>query len=236
MTHDFLLEIAVESVSYALAAQRAGAHRIELCADLSVGGLTPPREMLRQARTALTIPIFSMIRPRSGDFLYSETEFRAMKDSIQAAKEEGVNGIVLGVLDQQNRVDIKRTMQLVYAALPLPVTFHRAFDATPDPVRALEQVYAAGARRILTSGGVADILQGLPNLKQYKAASSGRVGIVACGRLLPENFVQVRLALDEPSLGTPEYHAALRTHFSGSDRPSPHEFERLVSQLLSDKA
>jgi copper homeostasis protein len=228
MSDDFLLEIAVESVDYAVAAQRAGAHRIELCADLSVEGVTPSREMIRQARAALSIPIFSMIRPRAGDHCYSDAEFNAMKAEILVAKEEGVNGVVLGVLDQEHRVDIKRTMQLVYAALPLPVTFHRAFDETPDPLRALEEVYAAGARRILSSGGAADIVDGLPNLKKYKAAAAGRVTIVACGRLLPEKLGRVREAL-----GKGEFHAGLRSHFSKSHRPTPEEFEQLVSQLLN---
>jgi copper homeostasis protein len=228
MSDNFLLEIAVESVDYALAAQRAGAHRIELCADLYVGGLTPPREMLRQAREAIHLPIFSMIRPRGGNFRYTDAEFSEMKASIRAAKEEGMNGVVLGVLDKENHVDIRRTMQMVNDALPLPVTFHRAFDETPGQARALEEVYAAGAHRILSSGGASDILQGLPQLQKLNAASAGRITLVACGRLLPENFSQVRQAL-----GPGEYHAGLRTHFTRFGQPTPQQFQQLVARLLS---
>src|SRR5262245_11694858 len=126
MAQKLLLEISVDGVEKAVAADRGGADRIELCADLSVGGLTPSRELLRSAREKVHIPIYSMIRPRAGDFLYSDAEFTVMERSIAVAAECGMDGVVLGVLKKNHRIDVARTRRLVDLARPLPVTFHRA--------------------------------------------------------------------------------------------------------------
>ena len=155
----FLLEIAVESLPAAQAAQRAGADRIELCANLSQGGLTPTAELMRQVRASLHIPIFAMIRPRPGNFLYTDPEFATMQSQISQARDLAMNGVVLGILTASHHIDIRRTAQLVAQARPLPVTFHRAFDealrnsAYPDLFAALNDVIATGATRLLTSGG-----------------------------------------------------------------------------------
>src|SRR5215472_4878922 len=130
MTRKYLLEISVDGVEKAAAAERGGADRIELCADLSVGGLTPSRELLHAVRDKVNIPIYSMIRPRAGDFVYSDAEFAGMERSIAVATECGMDGVVLGVLKKSRRIDIVRTRRLVDLARPLPVTFHRAFDET----------------------------------------------------------------------------------------------------------
>src|SRR5215472_1172494 len=127
MTRKLLLEISVDGVEKAGAAERGGAGRIELCADLSVGGLTPSRELLRGVRERVHIPLYSMIRPRAGNFVYYESEFSAMERSIAVAAESGMDGVVLGALKKDRRVDILRTRRLVDLARPLPVTFHRAF-------------------------------------------------------------------------------------------------------------
>ncbi len=123
-----LLEISVETLEGALAAERGGADRMELCAELSLGGVTPGADLLRAVRAQVRIPIFSMVRPRAGDFVYSSAEFAEMKRAIADAKESGMDGVVLGVLTKKHRVDIERTQELVEMAKPLPVTYHRAFD------------------------------------------------------------------------------------------------------------
>src|SRR5215470_1998400 len=160
MTRKYLLEISVDGVEKAVAAERGGAGRIELCADLSVGGLTPSRELLRGVRERVHIPIYSMIRPRAGNFIYSDSEFSEMERSIAVAGECGMDGVVLGILKKNHRVDMARTRRLVDLARPLPVTLHRAFDETPDLKRALEAVIQTGAARILTSASAQTALQG----------------------------------------------------------------------------
>src|SRR5882762_6710809 len=148
-----LLEISVENVEAALAAERGGANRIELCEDLSVGGVTPGADLVSAVRAEVRLAIFVMIRPRAGDFLYSGAEFAEMQRSITGAKESGMDGVVLGVLTKDLRVDVERTRELAELAKPLPVTFHRAFDEAADLRQALEEVIQTGAHRILTAGG-----------------------------------------------------------------------------------
>ena len=153
MNRKYILEISIESLEAALAAERGGADRVELCDNLSLGGLTPSTELMRTVRAQVRIPIFVMIRARAGDFVYSDTELTQMKRSIAEAKESGMDGVVLGILTKDRRVDIERTRELVELARPLPVTYHRAFDETADLRQALEGAIKAGANRILTSGG-----------------------------------------------------------------------------------
>jgi copper homeostasis protein len=153
MQNKYLLEISVESVEAAIAAERGGAHRIEICSNAREGGTTPRPELLRAARERVCIPILSMVRPRGGDFFYNEAEFEAMQREVDAAKKSGMDGIVLGLLDAEGQVDVERTKQLVEQARPLPVTFHRAFDECADLGGALVDVIETGATRLLTSGG-----------------------------------------------------------------------------------
>jgi copper homeostasis protein len=152
--HDkYLIEISVESVEAAAAAESGGASRIEFCSNARVGGTTPSDELLRAVRERVRVPIFSMVRPRGGNFFYSEAEYEAMQRDIDAAKECGMDGVVLGLLKADGEVDVARSVQLVERARPLPVTFHRAFDECRDLHRSLEGVIATGATRLLTSGG-----------------------------------------------------------------------------------
>ncbi|HKB97891.1 MAG TPA: copper homeostasis protein CutC, partial [Terriglobales bacterium] len=153
MASPYLLEISVATAEAAVAAERGGAHRIELCAELRLGGLTPGEELMRQAREQVRLPIFAMIRPRAGDFVYSTEEIAHMRRAIATAKRLGMDGVVLGLLTEDPRVDVQRTRELVKLAQPLPVTFHRAFDDVADLDAALEDVIETGAARILTSGG-----------------------------------------------------------------------------------
>ena len=195
MKENFLLEISAESLGAAVAAERAGAARVELCSNLQVGGVTPAPDLLRRVRAALKIPLFSIIRPRAGDFVYVESELTAMIAEIAKAKEIGADGVVLGVLRRDNSVDVRRTKELVDSADPLPVTFHRAFDHTKDFRQALEDVIAAGARRLLTSGGADSVPEGLPILLQLLEAAAERIIVMPGRGLNAGNFAAVRHAL-----------------------------------------
>ena len=206
MKQNFLLEISVESLGAAVAAERAGAARVELCSNLQEGGVTPAPDLLRQVRAALKIPVFSIIRPRAGDFVYDESELTAMTAQIAKAKQIGADGVVFGVLRRDSSVDVPRTKELVDSADPLPVTFHRAFDHTKDFPHALEDVIATGARRLLTSGGADTVPEGLAILLQLLEAAAERIIVMPGRGLNAGNFAAVRRALPAR-----EFHSGLGT-------------------------
>lgn len=195
MNEAFLLEISVESLGAALAAERAGAARVELCSNLQAGGVTPNWDLLRQIRVALNIPVFSIIRPRGGDFVYSESELVTMFEQIEEAKKIVVDGVVLGVLCPDRSIDVARTRELVDCADPLPVTFHRAFDHARNFLEALEDVIATGSRRLLTSGGAATVPEGITVLRRLLEAAAERIIVMPGGGLHAGNFAEVRRAL-----------------------------------------
>ena len=143
------LEICANSYQSAMNAQKAGAHRIELCSELSIGGITPSYQLLKKVMKNLHIPVHVLIRPRGGDFIYSKEEFEMMKENILICKELGSKGIVSGVLHTDNRIDIKRTQELIALSKPLSFTFHRAFDEVPEPMRANPSVDVNGSRQTL---------------------------------------------------------------------------------------
>jgi len=186
-----LLEICVETLEAALAAERGGADRIELCEDLAVGGVTPNLELMCAARSQIHIPIFAMIRPRGGDFLYSVEEFEEMVHDLASARNCGMDGVVFGLLDADRLVDIDRTRELVALARPLPATFHRAFDEMPDPHAALESVMASGAARILTCGGKGNAEEGSAVIAELVEAAGSRIEIVAGGGINAANLESV---------------------------------------------
>ena len=196
------LEIAVDSLERAIAAERAGAHRLELCANLDVGGLTPGIELIRRVRSAVRIPIHVMLRPRPGDFIYSAAEFAEMKTSIKTIAAENLEGIVTGVLLADGRVDVLRTSELVALASPMRVTFHRAFDQAPDFAAALESVILTGAHRLLTSGGAANAQTGAPVLRSLFEQAANRITILPGGGLHPGNIAQVARATGGRELHT----------------------------------
>jgi copper homeostasis protein len=198
------LEIAVETVEAAVAAERGGADRVELCFNLSVGGLTPDIALVRAVQKQIQIPTFLMIRPRPGDFVYSAAEFAQMKQSIATAKDLGVDGLVLGILTQTARVDMARTSELVSLAAHVPVTFHRAFDETQHLRQALEDVLRTGASRILTSGGAASAVEGAGNIAELIGAAAGRITIVPGAGINAENIVRVANATHAE-----EFHSGL---------------------------
>jgi copper homeostasis protein len=208
VTKKILLEISVESVDAAAAAKRGGADRIELCADLSAGGLTPDAALIRAVRQQIQIHTFVMIRPRAGDFVYSSSEFAQMKKSVAAAKDSGASGLVFGILKADRFVDIDRTRELVELAQPLPVTFHRAFDACRDLSEALEDVVSSGASRILTSGGAASAPGAAADLANLVAAAGKRVTIVPGAGINAENILPLAIATRAQ-----EFHSGLSTVF-----------------------
>ena len=191
MNRKCLLEISVEALESALAAERGGADRIELCRNLSVGGVTPDADHLRAVRAQVRIPIFSMVRPRAGDFVYSSAEFAEMKRSVVGAKEAGMDGVVLGVLTKEHRVDVERTRELTELARPLPVTYHRAFDEITDLHQALEDVIQSDAKRILTSGGAKSALEGAATLAELMDAAGERIAIVPGAGISSVNIAEV---------------------------------------------
>ena len=225
MARKYLLEISVETVERAVAAERGGADRIELCAELTVGGLTPSRELLRSVRENVRIPVFSMIRPRAGDFAYSADEFAEMRRAIASAKEAGMDGVALGVLHADRNVDVERTRELVTLARPLPVTFHRAFDECPDLHVALEDVIRAGAARILTSGGAASAWGGAETLAKLIAAAGNRMVIVPGAGIHAGNIAEVARQTDAR-----EFHSGLSTELPYSSRDVA-RFEACVRKL-----
>lgn len=191
MASSILLEVSVETAQAAVAAERGGAQRIELCAQLNVGGLTPSEKLVRLTRESVRVPIFAMIRPRPDDFVYSQEELSQMRRDIVAVQRLGMDGIVLGILTRERHVDINRTRELVIAAQPLPVTFHRAFDDVADVNAALDDVIETGAARILTSGGAASAAVGIENVARLVAAAGQRVVILPGGGINASNALHV---------------------------------------------
>ncbi len=189
----WLFELCATSAEAAGAAERGGADRIELCANLPVGGVTPDEALLHSVLGKSSIPVHVLIRPRSGDFVYNAGEFRRMLTQIEAAKDAGAAGIAVGVLLPDGRVDVERTRLLVEAARPLRVTFHRAIDETPNLEEALEDVVNTGADCVLTSGGAPDVLSGAASLASLHLQAGTRIQVMAGGGLRLENlneFVQ----------------------------------------------
>jgi copper homeostasis protein len=173
-----LLEICANSYQSAKNAQDAGAHRIELCSELSVGGITPSYGLIRQVASALSIKTFVLIRPRSGNFCYSDSDFEIMKKDIQTSKNLGCHGIVSGVLHEDQTIDLERTKQLIALSRPLPFTFHRAFDMVPHMNDAVEELISIGADRILTSGRHTKAIDGLEQLEAIKQRANNRITIL----------------------------------------------------------
>ena len=231
MKRKYLLEISVETLEAAAAAQRGGADRIELCGNLNIGGATPSVELMRTVRDKLHILIFVMIRPRGGEFVYSEAEIAEMKRSIGEAKQAGMDGVVLGILTKDRFVDIERTRELVAIARPLPATFHRAFDDCANLQEALEDVVQTGASRILTSGGARTALEGAVQLAELIAAAGNRITIVPGAGISASNIARV-----VQETGAREFHSGLGTvlpYGSQDYQRFETEVRKLAGQLAS---
>ena len=177
-----IIEVCAESYEYAIKAEKAGADRIELCKDLHLDGLTPDYESAKRTIDSLNIPVFILIRPREGDFIYSNEEFELMKSDIVKFKEIGCKGIVSGILNTDNSINIKRTKELVELSRPLEFTFHRAFDIVSDPLNEIENLIEIGVNRVLTSGQKDKARDGLELLEKLKNISNNRIIVIpGCG-------------------------------------------------------
>lgn len=192
MKENLILEACVETLEEAVLAQQKGADRIELCASLSQDGLTPSYELAQWCIQHLSIPVMVMIRPRGGNFVYSEQEILQMEKEIEYFKNLRATGVVLGLLTSENEIDVPNTQRLVNAALPMQVTFHKAIDATKSMIRSLEVIHKiTGITRVLTSGGMDTAWNGRSMLRQMNQLSQPSVRIIAAGKITPENFLEI---------------------------------------------
>jgi len=187
-----LIELCVEGIDGAVAAAEAGADRVELCASLVEGGITPSLGTVRAAVAAAGVPVMVMVRPRGGDFLYSAREFASMLDDVASLRTTGAAGVVFGCLTADGAIDEARTRALVDAARPLSVTVHRAFDMTADAAVALEALIRCGVDRVLTSGQRPTGLEGAGLLAQLVRQAAGRIVILGCGDLRADSIARVR--------------------------------------------
>ncbi len=175
------LEVCVETVADAVAAEAGGADRLELCADLSVGGVTPSVDLFQQVRAAVRLPVAVMIRPRAGDFAYTSAEEAWMADHIAAFRSLSPDGFVFGVLTADGRIDTTTAAELVAACGPVPAVFHRAFDEVEDQAVGLEELIRLGFTRVLTSGGPGPVPEHLPELRELVRQANGRIQVMPGG-------------------------------------------------------
>lgn len=188
---NYKLEICANSVQSCINAQEGNADRVELCDNLWEGGTTPSAGVIKLARQRIDIGLFVIIRPRGGDFLYSKLEFEVIKEDIRMAIDLGADGIVSGILHADGLVDKDRTSQLVEMCGDLPFTFHRAFDLTSDPYRAMEDIIDCGAKRILTSGLQPSVPKGMDMLKKINKKANGRIVIMPGGGINEDNAMEI---------------------------------------------
>jgi copper homeostasis protein len=197
-----LVEAAVESLEDAFAAIDGGADRLELCGDMSVGGTTPSDDLITTVLNRVNVPVYTMIRPRGGSFVYTATELKMMLASIERARDFGVHGVVFGALDSHNRLERRMAETLVTAADGLNITFHRAFDRIADREDALETLIELGVHRVLTSAGAPDALTGVDGLRDLVDFADGEIVILAGGGVRP---LTAREIVEES--GVSEVHA-----------------------------
>lgn len=186
-----LVEAAVETIREAIEAERAGAGRIELCANLQEGGTTPSAGLIAAALDRLSIPVVVMIRPRGGNFIYTDDELDVMRRDVLAARELNVHGLALGIITPGRTIDVARMMEFVELAGEIPLIFHRAFDKTRDAAAALADLVALGVRRVLTSGGAPSAVEGVDTLASLREQGGNRIGILAGGGIREHNVRDV---------------------------------------------
>jgi copper homeostasis protein len=234
-----IFEVCVDSTAGVRAAKAAGAWRVELCADLMEGGVTPSRGMIRQARAIGGIGLHVIVRPRGGDFLYDDDELAVMRSDIETIKDEGADGVVFGLLTAAGEVDAARTRDLIALGRPLSVTFHRAFDMTRDPFQALDTLAALGVDRVLTSGQATSALEGLPLIAELVRRAGSRIVVMPGGGIGPGNIgrivaaakpKEIHFAALEPAAGGMEYRRPCV--FMGGELRPP-EYDRMTTSTAS---
>ena len=202
---NYIIEIATSDFLTTRSAVEGGADRIELCANLAEGGTTPSYAHIKRCRESFDIPLFPIIRPRGGDFLYNKDEFEIMKNDIKLCKELGCEGIVIGLLNMEGTIDITRTSELIGLAYPLEVTFHRAFDRCKDPFAALEELIEIGCQRILTSGQKPTVSEGVDLIAELNKKADDRIIILPGSGVRKENIKMLA-----EKTGCIEFHSSLR--------------------------
>lgn len=220
------IEIACFNLESATLAQKAGADRVELCANVSVGGTTPSIEIIQQGREHLTIDIYVMIRPRGGNFVYSEVELDQMKSEIENIKQLGVNGFVFGILNEDNTINIEQNNALIELTKPFPCTFYRAFDAVSNYEQALEDVISCGFSTLLTSGTFSNVTEGKEVLKKLVEQAKNRIEIMPGGGLRSTNILELNQIV-----GANWYHSSAIT--DGTEIANPNEIIQLKEKLQS---
>lgn len=225
-----LVEACVDSVASSLAAERGGARRLELCDALFDGGTTPSAGMVAACKEAVSIPVFVMIRPRGGGFVYSDAERDVMRRDVVVARELGADGVVIGGLCRDGTIDVDLVRLLVDAARGLPVTFHRAFDLTPDLGSSLDVLADAGVQRILTAGGAATAVDGAAMLADLVRQAGSRLLVLAGGGVREEN---VRRLVAKS--GVREVHVRLTRLRNSGEAPAPREL-RVRRSLPQDES
>jgi copper homeostasis protein len=211
-----LLEVAANSVASAGAAQAGGAGRVELCASLDEGGITPSHGTIALARRALAIPLYVLIRPRAGDFVYQDVELAVMRDDIAHCRSLGCDGVVVGALAPDGELDRGACAGLVAAASGMGVTFHRAFDLVADPAATLEALIALGVERVLTSGGMPSAVAGASQLSRLVAQAGPRITVMPGAGVAPDNIAALRDAT-----GAREFHASAKRRLPSAMRGAP---------------
>ena len=220
------IEIACFNLESSLIAEKAGANRVELCANISVGGTTPSIEIIQQARKNLTIDIYVMIRPRGGNFVYSEAELEQMKSEIENIKKLNVNGFVFGILNEDKTINIKQNKVLVELAKPFLCSFHRAFDVVSNYEQALEDVIASGFSTLLTSGTFSNVMEGKEVLKKLVEQAKNRIEIMPGGGLRSTNISELNQIVNANW-----YHSSAIT--DGTEIANPVEITQLKEKLQS---
>jgi len=192
MDTTLIFEACVETLEDALAAEQRGANRIELCSALDQDGLTPSPELTKQCVQNLSIPVMAMVRPRGGNFVYSEAEILQMESEIEFFRQSGVAGVVFGLLTDDGAIDVENTRRLAKMTSPLEITFHKAIDYSNDILQSFQELNAIdGITRVLTSGGMDTAWNGRHILKQMQELPNRRIKIIAAGKVLPENRTQI---------------------------------------------
>ena len=220
---NFQLEVIGFNIENSLLAQAAGAHRIELCDNPCEGGTTPSYGLIKAARKQLHIELYPIIRPRGGDFLYTNAEYEIMKADLLLCKELGCDGVVIGILNANGSVDKERCKLLVDLAYPMGVTFHRAFDRTNDPSNALEDIIEIGCERILTSGQMPAALDGIDCIVQLVQQADDRIIIMPGSGVRSDNIVNLA-----EKTGAQEFHTSARVSLDSNMKYSN---EKMQEQL-----